>query len=91
MAKEDSCFGGLDVVLYGIAMEPHIKVDPFVPSTYPVFTDPYENPPYVQDPSYIKSQLEKQLIGLLDAALKRAESGDLLRKYSEILKTLQML
>ena len=76
------------LLLYGIAMEPHIKVDPFVSPTY---TDPYENPPYVQNPSYIKSQLEKKLIEFLDAALKRAESGDLLRKYSEILKTLQSL
>jgi hypothetical protein len=51
MSKEDSYVGGLDVVLYGIAMEPHIKVDPFViPDT---FVPTLEN----QDYSYIKSQL----------------------------------
>jgi hypothetical protein len=89
MSKEDSYFGGSTVVAYAIFMEPQIKVDPIVA---PVFVPyPYENPPYIQDPGFIKSQIEKQLVGLLDSALKRAESGELLRQYSEILKTLQKL
>ncbi len=97
---------GSQVVAYAVFMEPkeYPEVPWFTPypkENWPKIAPPYENTPLVPPsivinipqtkPEMIKAEIEKQLIEFLDASLKRAETGELLLQYSNILKTLQKL